>query len=197
MMKRMIGSLLLLALVGVSCAGSEIWLVPDLRGALRGNTKWEYIPEMRMKEGGLYYLQNYLGINQQFDKNWEGNIYYALKFQQSGGAWPSSNLGIADLIYKNSWLKNRLRLEQDLTRGLLKYREALQFKIANWSIGDEIFFNTKYGYLDEGRSTMGYSHKLGKSAEATIGYLLRRQKLTISSDWLWTGVLNMGFKLDI
>jgi len=197
MMKRMFGPLLLLVLVRISWAGSEIWLVPDLKGALRGNTKWEYIPEMRLKDGSLYYLQNYMGINQQFDKSWEGNIYYALKFQQSGGSWPSSHLGIADLIYKNSWLKNRLRLEQDMTKGLLKYREALQFKYANWSIGDEIFFNTKYGYLDEGRSIMNYSLKLSKNAETTIGYLLRRQKATVSSDWTWTGVLNLGVKIDI
>jgi len=174
-------------------AGNEIWLVPDLKWG----SGWEYIPEMRIRDSGLYYLQNYLGINQQFDKSWEGNLYYALKFQQNGSIWPSSHLGIVDLIYKNSWMKNRFRLEQDFTKNLLKYRDAMQFKWANWSIGDEMFFNTNSGYVDEGRSTITYAYKFNKTAEGTAGFLLRRQKSSINADWTWTQVANLGIKLNI
>jgi len=197
MFKKMLMTPFLVLLASGVWAGSEIWLNPDLKGPLVDKVKWEYIPEMRIKDNGLYYLQNYLGINWSLDKSWEANLYYALKFQKSGNDWPPSNLGYIDLIYKNNPLKNRVRLEQDLSKGLLKYRESLQLKWNSWYFGEEIFFNTKYGYLDEGRSQVGYFLKLSKQAEATLGYLLRRQKSIISSDWIWTGVLSLGAKIDL
>jgi hypothetical protein len=197
MFKKMLMMLLLFLLAGSVWGGSEIWLTPDVKAPIMGKVKWEFIPEMRIKGNELYYLQNYLGINWPLGNCWETNLYYAFKLNKNGGNWQTSNLGYYDLIFKNAYLKNRVRLEQDFTKDLLKCRESLQLKWANWFVGEELFYNIKYQYLDEGRSAVGYSLKLSKQAEGTLGYLLRRQKSTISSDWVWTGVLNLGFKIDI
>ena len=173
-------------------ADTELWSMFTFQHPVKEKVKFAIIPELRFRNNASewYYLRTYIGPQILLDKNWEAAIYLAPNLGKNGGIWTTSYLYYADLIYKNGQISNRARLEENLSSGVLVYRNSLQYKISDWTLADEPFYNFAKGFIDENRASISYG--LGAFS---LGYLLRAQKATSASDWVFTSVANFGLKI--
>ena len=193
--------LLSLVLISSAFADSELWSTNTFQFPFY-KAKFNVIPELRFKSNmsDWYYLRTYIGPSTSLNKQFDLAVFLAPSWSKTGGIWISSLLGYFDLIYKQGtpWFtfNNRARFEQNFTNNILIYRNLFLFKNGNWSAGDELFYSTKKGFFDEGRSSVSYAPLVYNGVEFSVGYLLRRQKTNAGDDWTRTGVLNIGAKIS-
>ncbi len=202
MHKRLfLSAVVFLAGFQVAFADTELWSVDTFQFPVKEKVKFNLIPELRFRGNGseLYYFQTYIGPALILSKNIEIDAYYALNYSKNGGNWSAKGLGYFDLIYRTDlpWFtfSNRGRFEYDISPDVLKYRNLFGFSKDGWFAGEEFFYNFKKGFYDEGRASIAYSFKVLKSASLSLGYLLRRQRATATSDWQRTNVVTAGVKI--
>jgi len=180
---------------------TEFWSVNAVQFPLREKVKLNLIPELRFRSGELYYSQTYFGPALLLSKNFEIDIYYALNYSKGSDGWEAKSLGYLDTIYGNEipwfYFKDRTRFEYDISSDTLKIRNFYQFKKGNWFVGDELFYNFKKGFNDEGRACAGYSFKMANNLELSISYILRRQRQKPTDDWTRTNVISAGMKVNL
>jgi hypothetical protein len=175
-------------------ADTELWSTFTFQHPVREGLKLAIIPEFRFRNNASewYYLRTYIGPQMTLDKNWEAALYLAPNLGKTGGAWTTSYLYYADLIYKNGPISNRARLEENLSSGVLIYRNSLQYKLGDWTLADEPFYSFSSGYFNENRASISYG-----IGAFSLGYLLRMQKATAAADWVYTNVANFGLKISL
>jgi len=201
--KKILIFLILLGSSQMVFAGTEFWQQTNIKFPFRGNAKFNVIPEFRFRGriGELYYFRTYIGPTLSLNKNFDASFYYAPNYSKTGENWTPGSLICLDGTYKNDlpWFTftNRGRFEYDISPDVLKYRNLFQFRKDAWVISDEFFYNIKRGFFDEGRSLFAYSAKINGNTDLLLGYLLRRQKASPSSDWARTNVVNLGLKIEI
>lgn len=201
MIKKIIpGILLSTVLISSAFADSELWSTNTFQFPFY-KAMFNVIPELRFKNnmGDWYYLRTYIGPSTALNKQFDLAVYLAPSWTKTGGSWTASLLGYFDLVYKQGlpWFafSNRARFEENFTSNTFIYRNLFLFKNGNCSAGDELFYNTKKGFFDEGRSTISYAPLTFNGIEFSLGYLLRRQKTNSGDEWTRTGVLNLGAKI--
>ncbi|MBI5399660.1 hypothetical protein HZB07_03490 [Candidatus Saganbacteria bacterium] len=173
-------------------ADSELWSVSTFLHPINERLKLAVIPDLRFRNNASewYFFRAFIGAQTALDKSWEGGAYVAPLVVKNGGNWTTSYLYYTDLTYKNGSLSNRARLEENSLSGVLKYWNSLQFKTADWTLGDDLFYNFAKGLFDEHR--VGVSYGFGAFS---LGYLLRMQKATAAADWIYTNVGAFGLKI--
>jgi len=181
---------------------TEFWSVNTFQYPIRERVKLNLIPELRFRDNlaELYYFQTYIGPQLSLSKTFDLNFYYAVNLSKNGSAWASpKSLGYLDAIFKYQfpwfYFNERTRFEYDISSDTLKIRNFYQFKIGSWCAGDELFYNFKKGFNDEGRATVGYSTKIIGDLDLTLRYMLRRQKQNSTDDWSRTNVINVDIKI--
>ncbi|MFA4967757.1 MAG: DUF2490 domain-containing protein [Candidatus Margulisiibacteriota bacterium] len=192
-----------LALPQAVFADTEFWSLTTFQLPFRENVKLNVIPELRFRNGvgEFYYFRTYFGPTLLLSKSFDLNLYYALNYAKKGADWTPSSLVCLDGIYKIDFpwfnFNNRGRFEYDISPDVLKYRNLFQFKKDAWILSDELFYNIKFGFFDEGRSLIAYTAKGPGNIDLIIGYLLRRQKQSATADWTRTNVINLGIKVNL
>lgn len=184
-------------------AETEFWSINTFQLPVREKIKFNVIPELRFRNNGgeLYYSQTYVGPVFLLSRNIEIDLYYAPNFTKNGGSWVSKGLGYLDAIYRTDFpwfiFSNRGRFEYDFTPSVLKYRNLFWFGRDGWFASDELFYDFKLGFFDEGRSAIGYSAKILGNIDLSLNFLLRRQRQGSTADWQRTNVINLGLKVNI
>ncbi|MFA4844624.1 MAG: DUF2490 domain-containing protein [Candidatus Margulisiibacteriota bacterium] len=183
-------------------AETEFWLPAAFQLPVKEKVKFNIIPELRFRNGGeLYYWRTYFGPTLLLSKSVDLGFYYALNYAKKGADFSPSSLACLDGNYKADlpWFSfnNRGRFEYDLSPDVLKYRNLFQFKKDAWTLSDELFYNVKLGFFDEGRSLIAYTAKGPGDIDLIIGYLLRRQKQSATADWQRTNVISLGLKVNL
>lgn len=184
--------MLLLCFSAASFGDTELWSTFTFQHPVKEGLKIAIIPELRFRSNASewYYLRTYIGPQITLDKNFETAVYLAPNLGKTAGKWTTSYLIYGDLIYRNGAISNRARLEENLSSGTVIYRNSLQYKLGDWTLADEPFYNFTKGFFDENRASVSYG--LGP---CSLGYLLRSQKATTASDWVFTNVANFGLKM--
>lgn len=175
----------------IAFGDTELWSTFTFQHPVREGFKVAIIPELRFRNnaGEWYYLRTYIGPQVVLDKSWEAAVYLAPSLGKTGGIWATSYLMYGDLIYKNGSFSNRFRFEENLSAGVLIYRNSLQYKLGDWTLADELFYNFAKGFFDENRGSLSYG-----IGAFSLGYLLRMQKAKATDDWTYTNVANFGLK---
>lgn len=191
-MKKIFVVMAVLLLSRIALADTELWSTFTFQHPVREGLKFAVIPELRFKNNASewYYLRTYIGPQVTLDKNFEMAVYLAPSVAKSGGTWSTSYSMYGDLIYRSGSISNRARLEENLSSGGLIYRNSLQFKLGDWTLADEPFYNFAKGFFDENRASIGYG-----IGPFSLGYLLRSQKTTAA--WDHTNVANFGLKTNL
>jgi len=170
----------------------EYWSKYALEIALSRKVSFSLEPQFKFKNHfqEFYYSKTYFGLSYQLSKFMTVKGYYAYKTKKGKTNWKGS-----DLIYLDPTLKlnlkyvkvsNRFRLEYDLDKGELVYRNRLKMekdlnKIITPFIQEEIFYSFFSHRFEENRFSVGSSVKVIPKVNLSGEYMLNSKK----DDSMW------------
>ncbi|MFH1335595.1 MAG: DUF2490 domain-containing protein [Candidatus Zixiibacteriota bacterium] len=170
----------------------EYWSKYALEIALNRKVSFSLEPQFKFKNNfkEYYYSKTYLGLSYKLSKFITVKGYYAYKTKKGRTNWKGS-----DLIYLDPTLKlnlnyvklgNRFRLEYDLDKEELVYRNRLKMEkdlnnIIAPFIQEEIFYSFLSHRFEENRFSVGSSVKVTPKVNLSGEYMLNSKK----DDSMW------------